>query len=125
MKTPKLRVTGLYEGNTPVTGEFPAQRASNAENVSIWWHHDIVFRQYTCTCTYPVILYWNNFSFVARAITKKLRKFHMTNPDKLNLVDCEGNTGVKYNRTMKWEQMQDGFIAQYPEKLKDPEKDKM
>ena len=23
----------------PVTGEFPAQRASNAENVSIWWRH--------------------------------------------------------------------------------------
>ena len=22
-----------------VTGEFPAQRASNAENVSIWWRH--------------------------------------------------------------------------------------
>ena len=30
-KTLKLRVTG-----PPVTGEFPAQRASNAENVSIW-----------------------------------------------------------------------------------------
>ena len=30
-KTPKLRVTGLCEGNSPVTGEFPAQRASNAE----------------------------------------------------------------------------------------------
>ena len=28
----KLRVTGLCEGNSPVTGEFPAQRASNAEN---------------------------------------------------------------------------------------------
>ena len=28
-------VTGLCEGNSPVTGEFPAQRASNAENVSI------------------------------------------------------------------------------------------
>ena len=39
--TPKLRVTGLCAGNSPVTGEFPAQRASNAENVSIWWrHHD-------------------------------------------------------------------------------------
>ena len=26
-----------------VTGDFPAQRASNAENVSIWWrHHDVV-----------------------------------------------------------------------------------
>ena len=35
-KTPKLRVTGLYAGNSSVTGEFPAQRASNAENVSIW-----------------------------------------------------------------------------------------
>ena len=38
-KTSKLRVTGLCEGNSPVTGEFPAQRASNAENVSIWWRH--------------------------------------------------------------------------------------
>ena len=25
--------------NLPVTGEFPAQRASNAENGSIWWRH--------------------------------------------------------------------------------------
>ena len=25
--------------NSPVTAEFPAQRASNAENVSIWWRH--------------------------------------------------------------------------------------
>ena len=35
----KLRVTGLCAGNSPVTGEFPTQMASNAENVSIWWHH--------------------------------------------------------------------------------------
>ena len=43
-KTPKLRVTGLCEGNSPGTGEFPAQRASNAENASIWWrHHDCFF----------------------------------------------------------------------------------
>ena len=38
-KTSKLRVTGLCAGNSPGTGEFPAQRASNAENVSIWWSH--------------------------------------------------------------------------------------
>ena len=31
-KISKLRVTGLCEGNSPVTCEFPAQRASNAEN---------------------------------------------------------------------------------------------
>ena len=35
-KTSKLRVTGLCEGNSPVTGEFPAQRASDAKNVSNW-----------------------------------------------------------------------------------------
>ena len=33
-KTSKLRVTGLCEGNSPVTGEFPAQRSSNAEKSS-------------------------------------------------------------------------------------------
>ena len=38
-KTPKLGVTGLCGGNSPGTGEFPAQMASNAENVSIWWRH--------------------------------------------------------------------------------------
>ena len=32
-KTSKLRVTGLCTGNSPWTGEFPAQRASNVENV--------------------------------------------------------------------------------------------
>ena len=44
MKTSKLRVTGLCEGNSPVTGgeftgEFPAQRSSNVEHASICWRH--------------------------------------------------------------------------------------
>ena len=38
-KTSKLRVTGLCAGNSPVAGEFPAQRARNAENAAIWWRH--------------------------------------------------------------------------------------
>ena len=38
-KTSKPRVTGLCARNSPGTGEFPAQMASNAENVSIWWRH--------------------------------------------------------------------------------------
>ena len=38
-KTSKLRVTGVCEG--------PAQRASDAEDVSIWWrHHDIKITKY-------------------------------------------------------------------------------
>ena len=38
-KTSKLCVTGLCACNSPVTGKFPAQMASNAENDSIWWRH--------------------------------------------------------------------------------------
>ena len=41
-KTSKLRATGLCVGNSPVVGEFPAQMASNAENVSIWWRHHVI-----------------------------------------------------------------------------------
>ena len=33
-ETSKLRVTGLCDGNLLAPSEFPAQRASNAENVS-------------------------------------------------------------------------------------------
>ena len=40
-KTSKPRFTGLCEGNSLVTGEYPAQRASNAEHVSIWWRHHV------------------------------------------------------------------------------------
>ena len=37
----KLDVIGLCD--SPVTDEFPAQMASNAESFSIWWrHHGIV-----------------------------------------------------------------------------------
>ena len=40
-KTSKLRVITLCVGNSSGTGEFPAQMASNVENVSIWWRfHD-------------------------------------------------------------------------------------
>ena len=52
-KTSKLRVTGLCEGNSPVTGEFPAQRASNTENVSIWWRHHI---------TRVLVIWWYNIA---------------------------------------------------------------
>ena len=41
-KTSKLPVTDLCAGNSPVTGEFPAQMASKAEYVSIWWHDTLI-----------------------------------------------------------------------------------
>ena len=42
-KISKLLVTGLCEWNSLVTGEIPAQRASDAEIVSFWWRHHGVF----------------------------------------------------------------------------------
>ena len=41
-KTSKLCVTGLCAGNSSGTGEFPAQMASYAGNVSIWWRHHVI-----------------------------------------------------------------------------------
>ena len=54
-KTSKFRVAGLCEGNSPVADEFPLQRASNAENVSIWWRHHVFIlfgrTSWTSQCT--------------------------------------------------------------------------
>ena len=51
--TSKLSVTGLCEGNSLVTGEFPAQRVSDTENVSIWWrHHDNINELRLAACTH-------------------------------------------------------------------------
>ena len=57
-KTSKLRVTGLCAGNSPVTGEFPVQRASNVNNVSIqWYHHDWAFKSRPRLCARS----WHDF----------------------------------------------------------------
>ena len=51
-KSSKLRVTGLCAGNSPGTGEFPAQMASYAANVSIWWrHHEQKSLENNLSCT--------------------------------------------------------------------------
>ena len=42
-KTSKLLLTGLCDVYSPVSGEFPAQRATNAEKVAIWWRHHVSF----------------------------------------------------------------------------------
>ena len=68
-KTSKLRVTGLCAGNSPGTGEFPAQMTSNAENVSIWWrHHDkknaVRITYYIISCLWAVGP-WGHISYGA------------------------------------------------------------
>ena len=50
-KITELRVTGLCVGNSPVAGESPAQKASNAENVSIWWRHHGAYNPWHVSCS--------------------------------------------------------------------------
>ena len=45
-KTSKPRVTGPCEKNSPVTGDFPAQKDSNVEYVFILWRHHVLSREY-------------------------------------------------------------------------------
>ena len=45
---------GFCAGNSPVAGEFPTQRAGEAENVSIWWRHGYVINKHFTIV--PVIL---------------------------------------------------------------------
>ena len=55
-KTSKLRDTGLCPGNSPVTGEFPAQMVSKAENVFILWRHHVAFQpRLTPSSTHPCV----------------------------------------------------------------------
>ena len=61
-KTSKFCITGLCEGNSPVTCEFPAQRASNMEYISIWWHHhailkDVFYDSKSSLCFASAVMY--------------------------------------------------------------------
>ena len=78
-KAPKLRVTGLCKGNLPLTGGFPLQRASNAEEVpfdnvimwiyalcefKIWQISDICQRRTLCNappCYNGTTRFWNRY----------------------------------------------------------------
>ena len=98
-KTSKLHITGLCAGNSPGTGEFPPQMASNPENVSIWWCHHAKFRSCMCQTWVGVTkTLFINFS-VSRMLD--LVKIHVKIPRITFIIDrCPHSwaaaTPVKY-----------------------------
>ena len=61
----KVRITGLCEGNSPVTGD------SNAENVSIWWrHHDFPYCLLACSVFRLLLPYTKGVPCVALSTTE-------------------------------------------------------
>ena len=95
-KTSKLCVTGLCEGNPPVIGGFPSQRASYAENVSIWWYEFMTAAMETaagdCRAIHITVTShehrrvwdhrWFNcvFNSLFRLTSKKTPKLYITGP---------------------------------------------
>ena len=91
-KTSKPRVTGLCAGNLAGTGDFPAQMASNAEHVSIWWRHHVmgctayVNRYFWNKKALSPLTYWTLSTVVAKILVdivsvlyymELYRKFHL------------------------------------------------
>ena len=91
-KSSKLRVTGLCAGNSPVTGEFPAQRASNAENISIWWLHHGIYGSHT----------------KGIEITEKGRSF-----EEISATDCTGRSHFDQFLCSQWYRQMTTFPFQW------------
>ena len=75
-KTSKLRVAGLCDGNSSVTGEFRSQKARNAENASIWWRHHgresiyhQDFREKNLICVILGLSFLSNVFFYRASVT--------------------------------------------------------
>ena len=98
-KTSKRRVTGLCAWNSPGTGEFPAQKASNAENVSIGWRHHEFIRHlpvnndsiYTMPLMYTHI--WVNFCKIEQA---NLLKKYLTNYKRIGCWEFKPQNVTKW-----------------------------
>ena len=82
-ETSKLRVTGLCAGNSPGTGEFPAQMASNVENVfnfmtSSWPPKECCVRPQQIVSKFKLCVYLMGFTMQQE---EKLLKRHMPGTD--------------------------------------------
>ena len=123
--TSKLRVTGLCAGNSPGTDEFPAQRASNAENVSIWWRHHVplhIWPAVRCRSWFPENNppQWPSQRAASKNVTITIQWRHIWASE--HPIFKSTTTGLfvheliltsnRENRT--WESTVDGFPSQRP-----------
>ena len=98
-KTSKLRVTGLCAGNSPGAGEFPAQMASNAENVSIWCrHHEWLLRDGTAGVRSVLCSLCGHIGqYQSVYICHKMSMFS----SNMKVTHCGQNKNLKFNGIIK------------------------
>ena len=99
-KTSKVNVTGLCTRNSLGTGEFPAQMASNAKNVSIWWRHHVNTSRQN-----PKMHIWCRYgdynSNPLHVIARTSRKWLIL-PSRSKSMTPIFNTSWEYHRTHVW-----------------------
>ena len=104
-KTSKLRVTGLCAGNSPVIGEFHAQRASNAENVSIWWRHHVHEYQ-TSYFSFSVEVYASQPAILGFEIYLRPNPRNIVILSKFSSLAGNGRTGSWQNDNFRFSKRQ-------------------
>ena len=75
-KISKLCVTGLCARNSPGTGEFPVQMASNSENVSIGWRHHVKWRSSVWIAMTKSAAVYDIFSFCTLGLPCQVNTTH-------------------------------------------------
>ena len=76
----------LLCGEFTGTGEFPAQRASNAENVSIWWRHHVLFISNVyayITWFIYLVQHTNFFGIICKQMPWQWRHMRVMSPNSL------------------------------------------
>ena len=90
-KTSKLCDTGLCAGNSPVTVEFPAQRASNAENVFNWWRRHAARAVIVTTPLHKWASRRNKWSATRAFVEELIWITTKKTPRSALVVLCQGN----------------------------------
>ena len=98
-KTSKFRITGLGEGNSLVTGEFPSQSVSNVENVSIGWRlHDVLISP-----TFNIIDFFKTIEHVIGSINLTLWPLGDLNVNFRWVIFKQINSwGICYEYALMW-----------------------
>ena len=107
-KTSKLRVTGLCAGNSPATGQLPAQMASYVKNVSIWWRHHVICVSKTDPCIMwrkrNLTWFLSEFLWLMKNLEHFCIRQHSKWPTRSREISrhLEDWTSRKKNRTVLW-----------------------
>ena len=99
------------EGNASMTSGFPPQRNYNAENVSIWWRHNVVlyFQSHIpCTVLVDIVDGQSDLQRQQQQLVDRISKMH-TLLD--NLMESHGTSRVQFSQSDSFSRNQSSSIG--------------